>query len=146
MSLWHLSRQHLSWSLLSISGVFQLLLTRFWPNFKCRFLGPSWTDSKCQSGVCPGNICPCNICPYQDYISCYWLDFDQTLNVGSWDNLYQIPTVMGTTFVQGTCILATIVHISNISAVTELILTIFLDQSLGALIFTEHNFFWTKLL
>ena len=28
----------------SMSSIFQLLLTRFWPNFKSRFLGPSSTD------------------------------------------------------------------------------------------------------
>ena len=48
--------------------------------------------------------------------------FDQTLNVGSWDYLEQIPTVM-VTFVKKTLTLATFVHISNISAVTLPILT-----------------------
>ena len=33
-----MSRQHLSWRRLNISGISQLLLTRFWPNFECRFL------------------------------------------------------------------------------------------------------------
>ena len=42
-----MSRQHLSWQHLSISGVFQLLLTRFWPNFNGRFLGPCLTDANC---------------------------------------------------------------------------------------------------
>ena len=41
LSQWHLSSQHLSWRHLSISGISQLLLTRFWPNFKGRFLGQS---------------------------------------------------------------------------------------------------------
>ena len=27
------------------------------------------------------------------YLSCYWPDFDQTLNVGSWEHLEQIPNV-----------------------------------------------------
>ena len=100
----------------------QLLLTRFWPNFKHRFLGSSRTDFNCHRDICPGNICPGNICPYQEYLSCYWLHSDQALKVGSWDNLYQIPTVMGT-FVKATDVLATFVHISNISAVTDPTLT-----------------------
>ena len=29
------------------------------------------------------NMRPGNICPYQQYLSCYWPDFDQTLKVGS---------------------------------------------------------------
>ena len=29
--------------------------------------------------ICPGDICPGDICPYQEYLSCYWPDFDQTL-------------------------------------------------------------------
>ena len=51
-----MSRQHLS-----ISVICQLLLTRFWPNFKGRFLGPSLTHNKCQCDICPGNICPRNV-------------------------------------------------------------------------------------
>ena len=49
-------------------------------------------------------------------------NFNPTLMVGSWDPLEQIPTVI-LTFVQATVVLATIVHIRNISAVTGLILT-----------------------
>ena len=63
-----MSLQHLS-----ISRIFQLLLTRFGPNFKCRFLGTSLTDVNCD-----GNICPGNICPWQEYLSYYWPNFDQT--------------------------------------------------------------------
>ena len=52
----------------------------------------------------------------------------ETLNVGSWELLEQIPTVMVTfvqatfvqaTFVQATFVLVTFVHIGNISAVTD---------------------------
>ena len=43
----------------------QLLLTRFWPNFKLRFLGTTRTDFNCHGNICPGNICPGNICTYQ---------------------------------------------------------------------------------
>ena len=79
----HLSSLHLSWLHLSISRISQQLLTRFWPNFKGRFLGPSLTNANCWSDICPGNICPCDICLYQEYLSCYLIDFDQTLKVGS---------------------------------------------------------------
>ena len=110
----------------SMSVIFQLLLTRFWPNFKRRFLGLSWTDFNCSSNICwgiicPGNICPGNICPYQEYLSCYWPDFDETLKVSSWDYIELILTVAAT-FVHATFVLATFVHIRNISAVTDPIL------------------------
>ena len=42
--------------------------------------------------------------------------------MGFWDNLEQILTAM-VTFVQATFVLATFVHISNISAVADPILT-----------------------
>ena len=47
----------------------------------------------------------------QQYLSCYWPNFDEPLNVGSWEHLEQIPSVM-----------ATFVHIRNISTVTDPIL------------------------
>ena len=85
--------QHLSWRHLSISAISQLLLARLWPNFKDRFLGPFLTYSNCHYDIFSGNICPCDICPYQEYLSCHWPDFDQTLKVGPWDHLKHIPTV-----------------------------------------------------
>ena len=57
----------------------------------------------------------------QQYLSCYWPDFDETLKVGSCEHLEQIPTVR-VTFVHATFVLATFVHIRNISAVTDPIL------------------------
>ena len=48
----------------------QLLLTRFWPNFKRRHLRTSRTDSNCY-----GDICPRNICPYQMLVAWFWLNF-----------------------------------------------------------------------
>ena len=93
MSNGHLPMQHLSWRHLSISAIFQLLLTWLWPNFKDRFLGPFLTYSNCHYDIFSGNICPCDICPYQEYLSCHWPDFDQTLKVGPWDHLKHIPTV-----------------------------------------------------
>ena len=106
--------QHLSSRHMSISAISQLLLTRFWWNFKGRFLGTSRTDSNCHRDICLGNSCPGDICPYQEYLSCYWPDFDETLKVGCWEHLEQIPTVW-MTFVHATFVLATFVHIRNIS-------------------------------
>ena len=54
-------------------------------------------------------------------------DYDETLKIGSWEHKEQIPTVTVTfvqaIFVQATCVLATFVHIRNISAVTDTIWT-----------------------
>ena len=49
-------------------------------------------------------------------------NFDETLKIGSWEYLEQIPTVM-VTFVQATFVLVTFVHIRNISAVSDTIWT-----------------------
>ena len=63
----------------------------------------------------------------QQYLSCYWPDFDETLKVGSCEHLEQIPTDTVTfvhaIFVQATFVLVTFVHIRNISAVTDTIWT-----------------------
>ena len=108
----------------SMSAISQLLLTRFWPNLS-QLSGTTFNrDVNCHGNICPCNICPGDICPYQEYLSCYSPDFDKTLKVGSWDHLEQIPTVM-MIFVQATFVLATFVHISNISAVTDPILARF---------------------
>ena len=48
----------------------------------------------------------------QQYLSCYWTDFDEIFKVGSWEHLEQIPTV------HATFVLVTIVHIMNISTIT----------------------------
>ena len=58
----------------------------------------------------------------QQYLSCYWPDLDETLNIGSWKHIQQITTVT-TTFVQATFVLGTFVHISNISAFTDQVMT-----------------------
>ena len=105
----------------SMSAISQLLLTRFWWNFKHRFLGTSRIDSNYQVDICTGNICPGNIFPYQEYLSCYWPDFDGTLKVACWKHLEQIPTIK-LTFVQATFVLVTFVHIRNISTVADPIL------------------------
>ena len=99
----------------------QLLLTWFWPKFKRWFLGTSRKDSYCRCDICPGNVCPREICPYQEYFSCYSPEFYETLKVSSWKHLEQIPTVTGT-FVQASFVLATFVHVRNISAVSASIL------------------------
>ena len=59
--------------------------------------------------------------PQKLNVSCYRPDFDETLKVGSCEHLEQIPTVRGT-FVHAGIFHATIVHIRNISAVTDPIL------------------------
>ena len=70
-----------------------------------------------------------------------WPDFDQTLKVGSWNPLKRMQTVM-VTFVHETFVQATFVHIRNISAVTDPILTkLFGPDFLQAL-----NFFGPKIL
>ena len=43
----HLSMQHLSWRPLSILAISQLLLARFWLNFKGKFLWPFLTYPNC---------------------------------------------------------------------------------------------------
>ena len=63
----HLSRQHLSWRHLSISGISQLLLIRFSPNFKGKIFGPCLKDANCNGDICPGNICHGDICPNEQY-------------------------------------------------------------------------------
>ena len=54
------------------------------------FLGISRTDFDSHNDSCPSNICPNDICPYQEYLGCYWPDFDETLKVASWEHLEQI--------------------------------------------------------
>ena len=83
LSRGYLSRQHLSVWHLSISGICQLGLTMTicWPNFKGRFLEQTLTDANRYGDICPVNICPGDICPYQEYISYYCLNSDQTLKV-----------------------------------------------------------------
>ena len=49
-------------------------------------------------------------------------DFGETLKIGSWEHLEQIPTVT-LTFVHVTFVLVTFVHIKNISDVTDMIWT-----------------------
>ena len=62
---------------LFISGISQLLMTQFWPNFKGRILGPCLKDADCYGDICQGNICPGDICSYMQYLSFYWSNFDQ---------------------------------------------------------------------
>ena len=60
----------------------------------------------------------------------YWPDFDDNLNVGSWEHIEQISTVT-MTFVQATFVLVTFVHIRSISAVTDTIWAKQLRQGQG---------------
>ena len=52
---------------LSTSGISQLSLTQFWPDFESRFLRPSLTDSN-RHGV----ICHRTICPSQLFVTQFW--------------------------------------------------------------------------
>merc|ERR1711954_613377 len=81
----------MGWVHFSISAISQLLLARFRSNFKQRVLGTYTTDYNCHHDICPDNICPGYISPYQQYLSCYWPDLDQTLNKGSWENIQLSP-------------------------------------------------------
>ena len=90
------------WRHLSILGISHLLLGH-------NFCGPKFFQI--QNFFRAQNFCPAIL-----------LDTKQILKVGSWEHLEQIPTVT-MTFVQETFVLATFVHIRNISAVSDLILT-----------------------
>ena len=113
-----------------MSAISQLLLTRFWWNFKGRFLGAYRTDSDCHGNICPDNICPGDIWPFKEYHGCYWPNFDETLKVASMEHLEKISTVTVTS-VQETFVLATFVHIRNISVVTDPIWWNFKGRFLG---------------
>ena len=114
----------------------------------CRFMGPSWTDFNCHSDICSCNICPCDI--WQEYCSCYWLDFDQTSTIGPLWHLTGILQLLLTRFwpnfndrflrpswtfmvtiVQETFVLPKFVNIRNISAVTGPILTKLFGPNFG---------------
>ena len=59
----------------------QQYLSCYWPDFDETLKVGSWEHLEqipTVSDICPGNICPGNICPYQEYLSWYLLDFDQT--------------------------------------------------------------------
>ena len=43
--------------------------------------------STCHGDICQGKILSGDICPYQQNLSCYWINFDQTLKVGSLSHL-----------------------------------------------------------
>ena len=80
--VWHPPNHHRN----SMSAISQLLLTQFWWHFKGRLLWTFGTDSNCHSDIFV-QATLCNICPYQEYLSCYWPNFDETLKVGSWEHL-----------------------------------------------------------
>ena len=70
--------------------------------FHAESLGVSKTDSTYQDDIFPGNICP-----YQEYLNCYWPNFDKALKTGSWEHLEHIPMVR-VIFVQVKFVLTTI--------------------------------------
>ena len=97
----------------------QHLLTRFWPNFKVYC--SAWPRLKMTTKIGLHTITTHPHHPphklLDSNISCYWPNFDQTLDIGPWEHLQQIPAVT-VTFFQATFVLAILVHISNISATT----------------------------
>ena len=120
---------------MSISGISQLLLTRYWQNFKGRCLGPSLTDANCHRDICSKNICSDEICRNvgisQLLLTQFWPKFLGQNLFGDLffpaQNLF-LPKLFWTQnfcwpFLQATFVLATFVHIRNISAVSDLILT-----------------------
>ena len=133
----------MSWGHLPISGISQLLPTQCWPNFKVRFLEPSLTASEYQVDICRGNICPGDICPYEEYLSFYWPNVDQTLKV-------KMPTVM-VIFVHSTFVLVTFGQFRNISILTKTIFDLlFLEPDHFSWNCCTQNlldstFFWTKI-
>ena len=95
--------------------------------------------------ICPWNICPGYICPYQQYLSCYWPNFDQTSkSAGTIFNRCQLSRWH-----------LSRQHLSwqhlSISEISQLLLTKFFGSNyLGALIigpkfFLDLNFVFTKL-
>ena len=84
---------------------------------------------------------PGDVCPYQQYLSCDWLNLDETLKVGSREHIEQISNVT-VKFVHTTFVMARYFHFRNISAVTDPILTKLLAANfLGDLIFVGQHFF-----
>ena len=100
-------------------AISKLLPTRFGWNFQGRLLGKFRTDYNKHGDICPGNICPYNICQYHEYLSFNWPNFDHTLKNRL---LGQMPT-LSVILVQAKYVLATFVHIINILAVNDSILT-----------------------
>ena len=118
--------QHLFWQPLSILGISQLLLTRFWPNFKCMLLKISLTNINCHCDICQGSICLGNNCPYQDYFIYYWSNLDQTF----WAQFFGCLSFLGPKF----C-LTTLFH-------PKLFWT---HNFFGPKIYLDPKIFWTQI-
>ena len=55
-----------------------------WPHIVYHaFIKISHRNTHTHSDSCPSNICPGDIFPYQEYLSCYCPDFDETLKAAS---------------------------------------------------------------
>ena len=67
----------------SMSLISQLFLAQFKPNFKGRFVGSTTTITTTIWRITPTT--PTTQTQCQQYISCYWPDFNQTLKAGLWD-------------------------------------------------------------
>ena len=112
-SLWHLST----------SGIYHLLLTWFWQNFSLLVhlllvdfggvflllskpqlnhnsthpnITLSWVRHENDFAYHPTPSPTTTQTQCQQYLSCYWTEFDETLNVGFGKHLEQVPTVMVT--------------------------------------------------
>ena len=99
----------------NISAVTDLLLA----NFKSRFLGKPRADSNSCGDICPSNICFGDICPYQKLsqllLTWFWPKIKDRILGPSLTDVYS--------FVEATNDLTRLVHISNISSVSDPILT-----------------------
>ena len=140
-----MSRQHLSWKHLSISGISQLLLVWFWPKFKSRFLELFLTFTNCQSDIFQGNICPGDICPYQEYLSCYWPNFDQTFLAQFFEslnflaqNFVSLKFFEHNIFLDQNCF-------GDICPYQEYLSCYWPDFYKTFWVFEDHNFFWTLI-
>ena len=59
-------------------------------NISTQFLKISVSGAAALPDKIPSCICHSHICPYHEYLSYYWRDYGQPLQVGSWDHLYHI--------------------------------------------------------
>ena len=111
-------------------------------------MGTSTTDSSCHCDICPGNICPGYICPYQQYISCYWLDFDQTSKARHLSSQHMSMSVISQLLLaQFTKKVLAQNFFQNKSFFPKKNLRpmIFLDQNYFGSTFFGPKFFWTSL-
>ena len=82
----------------------------------------------------------------KEYLSFYWPNFDQTVNVGYWKHLWQMSTVM-VTFVKATYVWATIVHIQFWPKfLGPIFFGTFFGPKFSLTFFFTQIFFWPTIL